>query len=244
MNTTICFLLLRLYTNDISGMKVLIIEDERKLSDSIVDYLKGEKYLCEQAFDFNDAMMKVRVYDYDCVLLDLMLPGGNGLDILRDIKRRNNPAGVIIVSAKDSLDDKLKGLQIGADDYLAKPFHLAELSMRIYAVIRRKEFGASNRLECGGISIDLLEKSVTASGHSITLTKSEYDLLLFFIGNKNRVLSKGAIAEHLSGDFADMMDNFDFIYTHIKNLKAKLTEAGIKDCVKNVYGMGYKWNVV
>ena len=225
-------------------MKVLIIEDERKLSDSIVDYLKGEKYLCEQAFDFNDAMMKVRVYDYDCVLLDLMLPGGNGLDILRDIKRRNNPAGVIIVSAKDSLDDKLKGLQIGADDYLAKPFHLAELSMRIYAVIRRKEFGASNRLECGGISIDLLEKSVTASGHSITLTKSEYDLLLFFIGNKNRVLSKGAIAEHLSGDFADMMDNFDFIYTHIKNLKAKLTEAGIKDCVKNVYGMGYKWNVV
>jgi DNA-binding response OmpR family regulator len=225
-------------------MKVLIIEDERKLSDSIVDYLKGEKYLCEQAFDFNDAMMKVRVYDYDCVLLDLMLPGGNGLDILRDIKRRNNPAGVIIVSAKDSLDDKLKGLQIGADDYLAKPFHLAELSMRIYAVIRRKEFGASNRLECGGISIDLLEKSVTASGHSITLTKSEYDLLLFFIGNKNRVLSKGAIAEHLSGDFADMMDNFDFIYTHIKNLKAKLTEAGIKDCVKNVYGMGYKWNIV
>ncbi len=225
-------------------MKVLIIEDERKLSDSIVDYLKGEKYLCEQAFDFNDAMMKVRVYDYDCVLLDLMLPGGNGLDILRDIKRRNNPAGVIIVSAKDSLDDKLKGLQIGADDYLAKPFHLAELSMRIYAVIRRKEFGASNRLECGGISIDLLEKSVTASGHSITLTKSEYDLLLFFIGNKNRVLSKGAIAEHLSGDFADMMDNFDFIYTHIKNLKAKLTEAGIKDCIKNVYGMGYKWNVV
>ena len=225
-------------------MKVLIIEDERKLSDSIVDYLKGEKYLCEQAFDFNDAMMKVRVYDYDCVLLDLMLPGGNGLDILRDIKRRNNPAGVIIVSAKDSLDDKLKGLQIGADDYLAKPFHLAELSMRIYAVIRRKEFGASNRLECGGISIDLLEKSVTASGHSITLTKSEYDLLLFFIGNKNRVLSKGAIAEHLSGDFADMMDNFDFIYTHIKNLKAKLTEADIKDCIKNVYGMGYKWNVV
>ena len=244
MNTTICFLLLRLYTNDISGMKVLIIEDERKLSDSIVDYLKGEKYLCEQAFDFNDAMMKVRVYDYDCVLLDLMLPGGNGLDILRDIKRRNNPAGVIIVSAKDSLDDKLKGLQIGADDYLAKPFHLAELSMRIYAVIRRKEFGANNRLECGDISIDLLEKSVTASGHSITLTKSEYDLLLFFIGNKNRVLSKGAIAEHLSGDFADMMDNFDFIYTHIKNLKAKLTEAGIKDCIKNVYGMGYKWNVV
>ena len=196
-------------------MKILIIEDEHKLSDSIVDYMKGEKYLCEQAFDFNDALMKVRLYDYDCVLLDLMLPGGNGLDILRDIKRRNNPAGVIIVSAKDSLDDKVKGLQIGADDYLAKPFHLAELSMRIYAVIRRKEFKASNVTECGGISINLLEKSVTANGKPVALTKSEYELLLFFTSNKNRVLPKSAIAEHLSGDFADMMDNFDFIYTHI-----------------------------
>lgn len=225
-------------------MKVLIIEDERKLSDSIVDYLKAEKYLCEQAFDFNDALMKVRIYDYDCVLLDLMLPGGNGLDILRDIKRRNNPVGVIVVSAKDSLDDKLKGLQIGADDYLAKPFHLAELSMRIYAIIRRKEFGASNTLECGDICINLPEKSVTVNGHSLTLTKSEYELLLFFISNKNRVLSKSAIAEHLSDNFADMMDNFDFIYTHIKNLKAKLAEAGIRDCFKNVYGMGYRWNVI
>ena len=225
-------------------MKILIIEDEHKLSDSIVDYMKGEKYLCEQAFDFNDALMKVRLYDYDCVLLDLMLPGGNGLDILRDIKRRNNPAGVIIVSAKDSLDDKVKGLQIGADDYLAKPFHLAELSMRIYAVIRRKEFKASNVTECGGISINLLEKSVTANGKPVALTKSEYELLLFFTSNKNRVLPKSAIAEHLSGDFADMMDNFDFIYTHIKNLKAKLAKAGIKDCVQNVYGMGYKWTAV
>lgn len=225
-------------------MKILIIEDEHKLSDSIVDYLKGEKYLCEQAFDFDEAMMKSRLYDYDCVLLDLMLPGGSGLDILHDIKQRNNPAGVIIISAKDSLDDKVKGLQIGADDYLAKPFHLAELSMRIYAVIRRKEFGANNTLECGGICINLLEKNVTANGHTLTLTKSEYELLLFFIGNKNRVLSKSAIAEHLSGEFADMMDNFDFIYTHIKNLKAKLAEAGIRDSVKNVYGMGYKWNAI
>ena len=146
-------------------MKILIIEDERKLSDSIVDYLKGEKYLCEQAFDFNDALMKVRVYDYDCVLLDLMLPGGNGLDILRDIKRRNNPAGVIIASAKDSLDDKLEGLQIGADDYLAKPFHLAELSIRIYAIIRRKEFEANNMLECGGIHVDKVRVRIAVVLH-------------------------------------------------------------------------------
>lgn len=222
-------------------MKILIVEDEHKLSDSIVTYLKSEKYLCEQAFDYNEALEKVRGYDYDCVLLDLMLPGGSGLDILRDIKRRNNPAGVIIVSAKDSLDDKVKGLEIGADDYLPKPFHLAELGMRVYAIIRRKEFGASNTLENNGIKINLLEKSVEANGRPVTLTKSEYDLLLFFIGNRNRVLSKGAIAEHLSGDFADMMDNFDFVYTHIKNLKAKLAQTGMPNCIQNVYGMCYKW---
>lgn len=222
-------------------MKILIVEDEHKLSDSIVTYLKSEKYLCEQAFDYNEALEKVRGYDYDCVLLDLMLPGGSGLDILRDIKRRNNPAGIIIVSAKDSLDDKVKGLEIGADDYLPKPFHLAELGMRVYAIIHRKEFGASNTLENNGIKINLLEKSVEANGRPVTLTKSEYDLLLFFIGNRNRVLSKGAIAEHLSGDFADMMDNFDFVYTHIKNLKAKLAQTGMPNCIQNVYGMGYKW---
>lgn len=222
-------------------MKILIVEDEHKLSDSIVTYLKSEKYLCEQAFDYNEALEKVRGYDYDCVLLDLMLPGGSGLDILRDIKRRNNPAGVIIVSEKDSLDDKVKGLEIGADDYLPKPFHLAELGMRVYAIIRRKEFGASNTLENNGIKINLLEKSVEANGRPVTLTKSEYDLLLFFIGKRNRVLSKGAIAEHLSGDFADMMDNFDFVYTHIKNLKAKLAQKGMPNCIQNVYGMGYKW---
>lgn len=222
-------------------MKILIVEDEHKLSDSIVTYLKSEKYLCEQAFDYNETLEKVRGYDYDCVLLDLMLPGGSGLDILRDIKRRNNPAGVIIVSAKDSLDDKVKGLEIGADDYLPKPFHLAELGMRVYAIIRRKEFGASNTLENNGIKINLLEKSVEANGRPVTLTKSEYNLLLFFIGNRNRVLSKGAIAEHLSGDFADMMDNFDFVYTHIKNLKAKLAQTGMPNCIQNVYGMGYKW---
>lgn len=222
-------------------MKLLIIEDEKKLSDSIVAYLSGEKYLCEQAFTFQDALLKVRVYDYDCILLDLMLPGGNGLDILREIRARQDPAGVIIVSAKDSLDDKVLGLEIGADDYLAKPFHLAELSMRIYAVIRRREFSASNIMKDNGITIDLLKKTVSANGKPIVLTKSEYELLLFFISNKNRVVSKSALAEHLSGEMADMMDSIDFVYTHIKNLKSKLAKAGIKDCIKNVYGMGYKY---
>lgn len=225
-------------------MKILIIEDEKVLSDSILSYMKAEKYLCEQAFDYNDALMKVRLYDYDCVLLDLTLPGGDGLDILRDIKQRNSQAGVIIVSAKNSLDDKIRGLEIGADDYLSKPFHLAELSIRIYAVIRRREFGASNVVENNGIRIDLLEKSVVANGNTVALTKSEYDLLLFFIGNRNRILSKNAIAEHLSGEFADVIDNFDFIYAHIKNLKSKLAACGVLGCIQNIYGMGYKWENV
>ena len=165
-------------------MKLLIIEDERELSDSIVAYLGAENYLCEQAFTYADAMMKVNVYDYDCVLLDLMLPGGDGFDILRNLRRRRNPVGVIIVSAKGSLDDKVKGLAIGADDYLPKPFYLAELSMRIYAVIRRREFMANNVLESGGVRVNLMEKSVTVSGEAVSLTKSEYELLLFLIGNK------------------------------------------------------------
>ena len=222
-------------------MKILIIEDERKLSDSIVTYLGSEQYRCEQAFTYADARMKVNLYEYDCVLLDLMLPDGNGLDILCELRARRNPVGVIIISAKGALDDKVKGLEIGADDYLAKPFHLAELSMRIYAVIRRREFSANNILQQNDIRIDLLDKSVTVGGVPVILTRSEYNLLLFFLGNKNRVISKSAMAEHLSGEMADMMDSHDFVYTHIKNLKAKLAKAGCKDCIKNVYGTGYKW---
>jgi DNA-binding response OmpR family regulator len=222
-------------------MKLLIIEDERELSENIVTYLSSENYVCEQAFTYDTAKMKVNLYDYDCVLLDLMLPGGNGLDILRDIRKKRNPVGVIIVSAKDSLDDKVKGLEIGADDYLAKPFHLPELSMRIYAIIRRKEFAANNILRSNGIEINLPAKSVSVGGRLVVLTRMEYELLLFFIGNRNKVVSKASMAEHLSGDMADMFDNHDFVYTHIKNLKAKLAEAGVRDCVKNIYGTGYKW---
>ena len=222
-------------------MKLLIIEDEKELSNNIVTYLSSENYVCEQAFTYEEAQIKLDLYDYDCVLLDLMLPGGNGLDILRDIRRRHNPAGVIIVSAKDSLDDKVKGLEIGADDYLPKPFHLAELSMRIYAIIRRKAFASNNTLYSNNIEIDLPGRSVKVNGQAILLTRSEYELLLFFVSNRNRVVSKASIAEHISGDVADLLDNHDFIYSHIKNLKAKLAKSGIKNCIKTVYGAGYKW---
>lgn len=221
-------------------MKLLIIEDERTLSQNIANYLSKEDYRCEQAYTFEDAIEKVTLYD--CILLDLMLPGGNGLDILQVIKQKTNPTGIVIVSAKDSLDDKINGIKIGADDYLPKPFHLSELSVRVYSVIRRRHFSGNNLLTTQSITIDLLSKEVKVNGQTIVLTKSEYELLLFFISNRNQVITKSALAEHLSGDMADMLDNQDFIYAHIKNLKAKLAHAGCKNCIKNLYGIGYKWN--
>lgn len=221
-------------------MKLLIIEDERTLSQNIANYLSKEDYRCEQAYTFEDAIEKVTLYD--CILLDLMLPGGNGLDILQVIKQKTNPTGIVIVSAKDSLDDKINGIKIGADDYLPKPFHLSELSVRVYSVIRGRHFSGNNLLTTQSITIDLLSKEVKVNGQTIVLTKSEYELLLFFISNRNQVITKSALAEHLSGDIADMLDNQDFIYAHIKNLKAKLAHAGCKNCIKNLYGIGYKWN--
>ena len=158
-------------------------------------------------------------------------------------KRQNKQDGVIIISAKNALDDKIYGLQLGADDYLTKPFHLSELAARIYSIIRRKQFDNSNTIIQNEIEIDLLSKSVKVNGTPVILTKKEYDLLLYFIGNKNRVLSKSTLAEHLSGDFADMLDDHNFVYAHIKNLKKKLSEAGCDSYLKTVYGSGYKWEV-
>lgn len=222
-------------------MRILIIEDEHRLSDSIKDYLESQHYSCDQAFNYDDAHQKAAIYVYDCILLDLMLPGGNGLDILQFVRSHNNDTGVIIISAKDSLDDRLHGLEIGADDYLPKPFALSELSMRIYALIRRREFSSNNVIHSGRIAINLLDKTVQVDGKPLELTRSEYDLLLFFIGNRDKVLSKAAIAEHLSGDMADIMDNYDFVYSHIKNLKAKLSHEGERNRIATVYGIGYKW---
>lgn len=224
-------------------MKVLIIEDEAELAKSMVSYLSGQSYLCELAVDYHQAMEKIGSYQYDCILLDLMLPGGSGMMILDELKAQQKEDGVIIISAKNSLEDKIKGLELGADDYLAKPFHLSELSARMFSVIRRKNFANSNVITQGNLKVDLLAKSVEVSGETVLLTKKEFDLLVFFIGNKNKVISKSALAEHLSGDLADMLDNHDFIYAHIKNLKKKLSESGSGNYLKTLYGNGYKWEV-
>tara|TARA_R110002050_G_scaffold164812_1_gene294965 strand:+ start:692 stop:1366 length:675 start_codon:yes stop_codon:yes gene_type:complete len=224
-------------------MKILIVEDEKELAADMIKYLSGENYLCEVAATYEQASSKIWSYNYDCILLDLMLPGGSGLQLLELLKQENRQEGVIIISAKNSIEDKVRGLQIGADDYLAKPFHHSELSARIHSIVRRKQFNSQNTIEHNELSIDLLAKTVKIEQREILLTKKEYSLLLFFISNKNRVISKSALAEHLSGDIADMFDNHDFIYAHIKNLKKKLADAGCCNYLKTVYGTGYKWEV-
>ncbi|MBV2225582.1 MULTISPECIES: response regulator transcription factor [unclassified Sphingobacterium] len=222
-------------------MKILIIEDEIELAKSMIQYLSEERYLCEVANTFSEAKDRIENFSYDCILLDISLPDGNGLKLLEELKSLGKQDGVIIISAKDSLDDKIKGLQIGADDYLTKPFHLSELNARIYSLMRRKQFNNSNIITQGKLEIDLLARTVSSNHNIIPLTKKELNLLLYFIGNKNRVLSKSILAEHLSGDFADMLDNHDFVYAHVKNLKKKLNEAGCDHYLKTVYGTGYKW---
>ncbi len=206
-----------------------------------MQYLKGNDVLCEWANTLESALDKISSHTYDCVLLDLSLPDGHGFEILKELKRKNTTEGVIIISAKETLETKIEGLNLGADDYLTKPFHISELLARVQALVRRKNFGGNNIVRFQEIEIDTLSKSVKVGRQQIDLTKKEMDLLLFMIGNHNRVLSKSSIAEHLSGDMADMLDNHDFVYAHIKNLKKKLHEAGCKDYVKTVYGLGYKW---
>jgi DNA-binding response OmpR family regulator len=224
-------------------MKVLIIEDELQLAQSISRYLSGESYVCEHAGTYQQALTKIHMYEYECILLDLMLPGGDGMKLLEEIKQQEKDEGVIIISAKDAMDDKITGLQTGADDYLSKPFHLPELAARIYSVIRRRKFQNSNIIQQGELQIDLLAKTVHVHDTQVILTKKEFDLLIYFLGNKNRVISKNALAEHLSGDMADMLDNHSFVYAHIKNLKRKLSEAGAGNYLKTVYATGYKWEV-
>jgi DNA-binding response OmpR family regulator len=222
-------------------VKLLIIEDEEELSKSIVAYLKDENYVCETAYDYNGAIHKIELYEYDCILLDITLPGGNGLNILKHLKSNNKLDGVLIISAKNSVDDRVEGLQLGADDYLPKPFHLSELSARIAAIIRRRSFSGNTVVKFNNISVDTVAKVAFYEQTPLDLTKKEFELLLYFIANKGKVISKNAIAEHLWGDEMDMANNYDFIYTHIKNLRKKLLERGSTDYVRSVYGMGYKF---
>lgn len=222
-------------------MNILLIEDESSLAESIITYLETEGYHCEWAPNFSKASEKTWAYHYDCVIVDINLPDGSGLEVIHGLKKLKSPSGIIIISAKNSIEDRIKGLDIGADDYITKPFDLSELNARVKAVIRRRNFDAQNEITFNEIEISPYDRSVLINGKSITLTKKEFDLLLFFISNQNRVITKESIAEHLWGDDMDMADSYDFIYSHLKNLRKKIQEAGGTDYIETVYGVGYKF---
>lgn len=223
-------------------MKVLIVEDNPELASSINEFLCGERYICELAYNFQDAKEKLSLFSYDCILLDIMLPDGSGIDLLGFIRKENIASGILIISAKDSLDDKVNGLEKGADDYITKPFHLPELHARLRAIYRRKKLEGTNLVSFNEISLntDTMEASVNET--LIEVTKKEFDLLLYFLVNKNRVLSRQAIATHLWGDYTDGLPNFDFVYQHVKNLRKKISAAQGSDYIETVYGVGYKFN--
>jgi DNA-binding response OmpR family regulator len=221
-------------------MKILIIEDEYALLKTVEEFLSAEKYVVEKATDYHSAMEKIMMYDYDCILLDISLPGGSGLQILREMKKENRTGNIIIVSAKNSLEDKVTGLDCGADDYLTKPFHLPELHARIKAVLRRKQTDGKQILQLGNLSVDFARRQLFIENMPLKLNRKEFDMLTFFITNKNRLITKDALAEHVWGDHFDMADNFDFVYSQVKNLRKKLHDGHSDILIENVYGIGYK----
>ena len=223
-------------------MKLLVIEDELELNKALVSYLTTEGYIIDAAFDFTQAFNKVIDNSYDCILVDITLPKGNGLDLIKQLTEDHSKAGVIIISARNSDDDKIRGLDLGADDYISKPFNFAELNSRIRAVLRRRNFEGENVIQINELSIKPNERSVFVNNKVVVLTKKEYDLLLFLVVNKNRVVSKSSIAEHLSQDEHEDLFNHDTIYVHLRNLRKKLSEKDCVDYVQTIYGIGYKFN--
>ncbi|WP_299095913.1 response regulator transcription factor [Winogradskyella sp.] len=221
-------------------MKILVIEDEPQLLSNVKESLEKEKFLVETASDYHEAIDKLFIYEYDCILLDIMLPNGNGLQILSQLKAEEKSENVIIISAKDSLDDKLKGLELGADDYLTKPFHLAELNARVKAVLRRQKLNGKNTLQIANTTLNLRERTFIVNNQKISLNRKEFDILNYFSLNLNRLITKSALAEHVWGDHSDNADNFDFVYYQIKNLRKKLQSANADIEIESVYGIGYK----
>lgn len=222
-------------------MKLLLIEDNQKLVEDISDYLKKQGFVMEVAYSIDQARDKFMIYEYDLAILDLGLPDGNGLQLVDKIKNKHPEIGILILTAKHSLEYKLKGLNQGADDYLTKPFHKAELNARIRSILRRKIAHGSNLLRFNEILVDINARHVMVHDKPVNLTRKEYDLLVYFIDNEKRLLTKENIAEYLWGDYIDQSDNFDFIYNHIKNLRKKLLQASGNDYIESVYGVGYKF---
>jgi DNA-binding response OmpR family regulator len=222
-------------------MKLLLVEDEKELTSSICKYLVREGYIIDSAATYNEGKDRILLFDYDCAIIDITLPGGNGLDLISLIKEKYLNTGIIIISAKNSLKDKIEGLETGSDDYLTKPFFLSELNARIKSILRRRNFAGNKEIVVDEIRITLNDSQIHIYDKPLNLTRKEYELLLYFAANLNRVITKESIAEHLWGDSVDAADSFDFIYTHIKNLRKKIIDLGGKDHIHTIYGMGYKF---
>lgn len=223
-------------------MKLLLIEDTVELAKSIAGYLTQENYICEVAHSFDDARDKLILFSYDCILLDIMLPDGNGINLLKLIRKEGIESSVLIISAQNALDFKIKGLDEGADDYITKPFPLPELHSRIKAVMRRKSPGKNNQLVFSEITVHLQSLECLVNDETLNLTRKEINLLIYFINNQGRVLTRQAIAAHLWGDYTDNLDSVDFVYQHVKNLRKKITDAGGNDYISTLYGVGYKFS--
>ena len=221
-------------------MKILIVEDELEMVRSVKEFLQRENFLVEEALTYHAGLEKVMSYDYDCVLLDIMLPGGNGLDILRELEKEGRKQPVLILSAKGDVEDKVLGLEIGADDYLAKPFHLAELLARIKSIIRRNVQQGDRVLTYKNLTLAPDSRQAMVDGKEISLNRKEYDVLYYFLLRPNRLLEKTSLAESVWGDYIDQSDNLDFIYSQIKNLRKKLKNYGAEVDIQAVYGVGYK----
>ena len=224
-------------------MKILVIEDEQALLKDIEKYLEEVNLIVDTATGFRQALNKIDGADYDCVVVDINLPDGSGFDIIKHLKENKSDAGIIIVSARDSLDDRLIGLNTGSDDYLVKPFHLSELNARIHAIIRRRFLGGKDITTFREITIDHSALTVKVNSKPLHLTRKEFDMLSYFIINKNRVLSQASIIEHLWPDSIQSSDSYNFLYTHIRNLRKKLQNSGCKEYLRSIYGIGYKWEI-
>jgi DNA-binding response OmpR family regulator len=222
-------------------MRILLIEDEPDLAQSIVGLLSREGYSVEWANNFKEAVQRMEEAAYDCFLIDISLPDGSGLHLVSKLKKSNVDSGIIIITAKNSLNDRIEGLDLGADDYLSKPFHLAELNSRIKALLRRTKFSGMKIIQFDNLKIIPDNFEVLVNNTAIEFTRKEFDLLLFLASNKNRVLTKESIAEHIWGDYADVSYTYDFLYSHIKNIRKKIIESGGKDYILSVYGIGYKF---
>lgn len=221
-------------------MKILIIEDEIGMRETLERFFVDQKFVVETAADYAAGLSKLSVYDYDCVLLDITLPGGSGLDLLSEMKRLNKRDSVIIISARDAIDDKVLGLNLGADDYLPKPFHLAELNARVKSLIRRNQVAGDMSISIENVKLLPDVRTVSINNNELQLNRKEFDLLYYFMVNPDRLLNKTTLTEAVWGDNIDQSDDLDFLYSQVKNLRRKLKTAGATIEIKAVYGFGYK----